>query len=281
MKKVETHVHTDYSMCSAQSAKKVVDTAVKKGIDTLFIKDHGTVKGALEAKKYQEKYGLPVVIEIGIEPRTEFGEIGIDCLENYEGEILEELGDKGKFKFEDISRYVQEFRKTNSRLLTCLHHPFNFSFGNKRGGFDFRIVRGVEYATGKEPVNPLFNSLEELAKFFDYVELNANNLNAKEGEYAIRFANEFGLPGVLSSDAHFPWMIGRNFSFYYGDNARDSIKEGKIIIPKNPNQIRYFESRVNRTLSGFIRPVRKMFSELFSEENLRFLGESSFKTYLS
>ncbi len=77
---VDVHTHTMYSGFSKYSylsfpdsvttPKKSVRVAQKKGLDLLCITDHNTIKGALEAKKYDRE-----MIVIGEEILSEDGEI--------------------------------------------------------------------------------------------------------------------------------------------------------------------------------------------------------------
>lgn len=69
------HIHTNHSFDSIQSAESIVNWCNKNGVDVVFITDHNTIAGALEAKKYAEKNSLPVNVIIGSELATDVGDI--------------------------------------------------------------------------------------------------------------------------------------------------------------------------------------------------------------
>ncbi len=71
--KADLHIHTSYSYDSTASPKKMVDAALRKGINCMAITDHNEVKGSLEAAEYaQEK---PILIIPGIEIKSREGDI--------------------------------------------------------------------------------------------------------------------------------------------------------------------------------------------------------------
>ena len=49
----DLHIHSKYSYDGILEPKDIVKIAIKKGLDGIAITDHNTVKGALEAKKYE------------------------------------------------------------------------------------------------------------------------------------------------------------------------------------------------------------------------------------
>lgn len=63
--------------------RRILKIAKAKGLDTVAITDHNTIRGALEAKKYEDENGILVII--GSEIRTDIGDlIGL----NLEREII-------------------------------------------------------------------------------------------------------------------------------------------------------------------------------------------------
>lgn len=71
--KCDLHCHTLYSFDSWVKPEKMIEAAIKKGIDCLAITDHNEIKGALEAIEYAK--GKPILIIPGIEVKTKEGDI--------------------------------------------------------------------------------------------------------------------------------------------------------------------------------------------------------------
>ena len=60
------HLHSKYSFDCLTAPQKLVDLAIKNGIDILCITDHDTLKGAQEAHSYaQKQYGNAIKVVIG------------------------------------------------------------------------------------------------------------------------------------------------------------------------------------------------------------------------
>ena len=70
--KYDLHIHSKYSYDGFLEPKDIVKIAIKRGLNGIAVTDHNTVKGALEAKKY-ETDDLKVIV--GSEIKTERGEI--------------------------------------------------------------------------------------------------------------------------------------------------------------------------------------------------------------
>ena len=71
--KTDLHIHTSYSYDSTASPKKMVDAALRKGINCMAITDHNEVKGSLEAAEYAKE--RPILIIPGIEIKSREGDI--------------------------------------------------------------------------------------------------------------------------------------------------------------------------------------------------------------
>jgi predicted metal-dependent phosphoesterase TrpH len=67
------HIHTKYSYDSWMEPKTIVAYAKKKGLNVIALTDHGTIKGALYAKKVEKKYNVQIVV--GAEIATDIGDI--------------------------------------------------------------------------------------------------------------------------------------------------------------------------------------------------------------
>lgn len=71
--KGDFHIHSKYSLDSLMDPKRILKVAKSKGFDTVAITDHNTIRGALEAKKFEDDVGIQVII--GSEIRTDIGDL--------------------------------------------------------------------------------------------------------------------------------------------------------------------------------------------------------------
>lgn len=94
------HIHTKYSFDSFLCPKKIIKLAWKNRVDFVFIVDHNTIRGALEAKKYAEVNNIPVNVIVCEEVETNVGDIiGIFLkqdikIRNYK-EVIKEIKRQG------------------------------------------------------------------------------------------------------------------------------------------------------------------------------------------
>ena len=51
----DLHIHSKYSFDSIMSPKRIVKVAQDNGLDCIAITDHDSIKGGLEAKKYENE----------------------------------------------------------------------------------------------------------------------------------------------------------------------------------------------------------------------------------
>jgi len=92
------HIHTKYSFDSLMHPKKILRICKQLGADVVYITDHNTIRGSLEAKKYEKEIGIKVIP--GIEIKTQYGDvIGVDLTEeiltrDFE-EVLDEIKSQG------------------------------------------------------------------------------------------------------------------------------------------------------------------------------------------
>ena len=71
--KCDLHCHTGYSYDSIAKPEKMVEAALRKGINCLAITDHGEVEGARKAIEYAKD--RPILIIPGIEIKSKEGDI--------------------------------------------------------------------------------------------------------------------------------------------------------------------------------------------------------------
>ncbi len=105
--KYDLHTHSKYSLDGVIDPEKLIKTGIKKGLDGIAITDHDTIKGGLEAKKY-EKDDFMVIV--GSEIKTERGEII--------GLFLEE-----EIKSKDVPGVVAEIKEQKG--ISIIPHPFD------------------------------------------------------------------------------------------------------------------------------------------------------------
>lgn len=105
--KYDMHIHSKYSSDGILDVKEIVKIAIKRGLNGIAVTDHNTIKGGLEAKKY-ENDSLKVII--GSEIMTEKGEvIGLFLSEEIRPGI-----------FQDV---INDIRDQNGIII--IPHPFD------------------------------------------------------------------------------------------------------------------------------------------------------------
>ena len=70
--KYDFHTHTKYSCDGYIEPKMLVKVAVKAGLSGIAVTDHNTVKGGLDAKKYENN---EIEVIVGSEILTDRGEV--------------------------------------------------------------------------------------------------------------------------------------------------------------------------------------------------------------
>jgi len=105
--KYDLHIHSKYSSDGILDVREIVKIAIKRGLDGIAVTDHNTIKGGIEAKKY-ENDSLKVII--GPEIMTEKGEvIGLFLSEEIKSAI-----------FQDV---INDIRDQNGIII--IPHPFD------------------------------------------------------------------------------------------------------------------------------------------------------------
>ena len=129
------HIHSKYSSDSLMSPEKIIRVAQQRGFNCIAITDHNSIKGAVEAKQYENK---KMKILIGEEIITNLGElIGVNIKKEIQekeffkalDEIKEQGGIsilphpyKGHKDVEKIAKHVDIIEAYNSRLTKKLNN---------------------------------------------------------------------------------------------------------------------------------------------------------------
>lgn len=171
--KYDFHTHSKYSADGYVKPIDLVRVAAKRGLSGIAVTDHNTIKGALEAKKYENN---EIQVIIGSEVLTNLGEV------------------IGLFLTDEIVSYdfyevVEEIKSQNG--VVVLPHPFD---GIRSTSLhpDSSLAK---YVDNVEVFNSrcVRNSYNDLAR--EYAE--KNHLNIIAGSDA-HFENEVGNAGVLT-----------------------------------------------------------------------------------
>ena len=105
--KYDLHIHSKYSSDGILEPEKIIKMAIKRGLNGIAITDHNTIKGGLEAKKYETE---DFKVIVGTEISTGKGELI--------GLFLEE-----EVKSKDVSDVVLEIKERNG--IVIIPHPFD------------------------------------------------------------------------------------------------------------------------------------------------------------
>lgn len=189
MKRAEIHVHSTYSD-GKDPVKKLVEQAVRLGLDAISITDHDTIQGSLSAMDYVRDENLSIEIIPGMEISTADGHLLALFIER---EI-----DKGM----PMDETIEEVKKAGG--VAVISHPFQIF---RKGAIKFNLLKisdGVE----------VFNARYVLGMF--------NKISEK-------LAKKYGKAITAGSDAHSSNEIGYGITLYQKDLKMD-ILEGKTTI---------------------------------------------------
>ncbi|MGC9310364.1 MAG: PHP-associated domain-containing protein [Candidatus Aenigmatarchaeota archaeon] len=185
------HLHTKYSHDSLTEPRELLKVSRKLKFDVLGITDHNTTKGALEAKRIAKREFPEILVLVGQEVKTDYGDI-----------IVFGTGEDMPFRlFELVERARSE------GLFVLLPHPFD------------RLRKSS--AVG---MNLDAKGLEKLAKKLDAVEVfNSRCLLDGPNKTAQDFAERHGLSEVAGSDAHDLEYFGRTYNILDCEKKEASV----------------------------------------------------------
>ncbi len=167
--RAEFHCHTAYSPDSAVKLKDLLETCQRKDIQRLAITDHNTMRGALRAKELD-----PERVVLAEEILTT------------EGEIL------GYFMSEEIPAGLEPMavveRLKKQGAFISIAHPFD-------------PYRGANWKP--ETLRTLMAHVDALEVF------NARCVKKQFNDDAFAYAQQYGKPGTVGSDAHSLMEVGR------------------------------------------------------------------------
>jgi predicted metal-dependent phosphoesterase TrpH len=193
----DLHVHTSASFDSLASPESQVRAAASRGLTHLAITDHDTIEGALAARDYVEREGMPVTILVGQEVKTSSGDLI--------AVFLTKAIESGLAPADAIAAVRAQGG------LVGIPHPFDRFRGSLLA--DRSDNQGGEATPGDADPGPL-----ALAPLIDWVEAHNARIMVGDGnERAAAFARDNGLPGVAVSDAHSTLEVGVAYVALDGD----------------------------------------------------------------
>jgi len=170
--KYDLHSHSKYSSDGILDPQKMVKVAKKRGLNGIAVTDHNTIKGGLEAKKY-ETNDFKVIV--GCEVMTTRGEII--------GLFLSE-----EIKSNDFHEVIEEIKGQNG--IVVVPHPFDkmrsSSFHIEKE--DIKHINNIEILNSR-CINEKYNHAAEMFA-------RSNRLGVTGGSDA-HFANEIGHAGII------------------------------------------------------------------------------------
>lgn len=171
--KYDLHIHSKYSSDGVLEPQKIVKIAMKRGLNGIAITDHNTIKGGLEAKKYESE---EFTVIVGSEIATEKGEII--------GLFLSE-----EVKSRDVQDAISEIKEQGGFVV--LPHPFDELRHSAfhPTGEDVKFIDGVEGFNSR----CVFQNYNKRAVEFAI----KHNLTITSGSDA-HFMNEIGNGGIIT-----------------------------------------------------------------------------------
>lgn len=172
----DLHTHTKYSpKCGFMSPEQLVNGAISCGLNGIAVTDHNTIKGALEARKFENE-GFKVII--GCEVTTNAGEIM--------GLFLDQ-----EIESNDPVEVIHEIHKQGG--IAIIPHPFD----------EFRSSRFID-------IEQIVHLVDGLEVFNSRCIKKKSNDIARQ--YVADSNRKLPLSLVGGSDAHFVNEVGNAFT---------------------------------------------------------------------
>lgn len=192
--KADLHIHSSFSYDGFAKPELIVKTAAKIGIDVVAITDHDRIDGALQAQKFEKKYGVDVIV-------------GEEILSN-EGEVLGLYLKEEVKSGQTLKETIQAIRRQGG--LVIIPHPFSW----------FPLTRP---SVG---LKRLYNLVKDKNLFPDGIEILNSMLQGRLSLKRNKRVNEkvFNLAPVAGSDAHIEKHIGMSVTLFPGKTKEDLKK---------------------------------------------------------
>jgi predicted metal-dependent phosphoesterase TrpH len=165
----DLHIHSKYSFDSTMDPSKILKKCKKLGFDVVSITDHDSLKGSMEAKKYEKDINIKVIV--GEEIKTDLGDIiGLNLNDEIKTrqfiEVIEEIKEQG-----GISVFPHPFRghKNNEYIASKIDiiEVFNArsSFEENRKSFELVCELKKPYLAGSDA--HLYTEIGNSIMYFD------------------------------------------------------------------------------------------------------------------
>lgn len=172
--RADFHIHSKYSYDSIMEPLKIMKICRKLGFDVISITDHNTIKGSINAKKYEKKIGVKVFI--GEEVKTDLGDIiGLNLNEEIKSrsffEVIEEIKDQG-----GISIFPHPFRGHKDIEMISDKVDLIEAFNSRSNIYENQKSLDLALKFNKPPVagsdahvySEIGNSIMDFNKIFDH-----------------------------------------------------------------------------------------------------------------
>lgn len=184
MGKADLHIHTTFSDGSS-SVQEVIKKAISLKLDTIAITDHNEIEGAIKAKEFVQKWGLPLDMIIGEEITTSDGHVvGLFLKERIRPLLTAEAT-------------VDEIHRQGG--LAVAVHPFSMWLKLFKCGGVGRLVENLQ-----------FDAIESI---------NGSPLEGFSNTYTKAFNRKIKLSAVAGSDAHTAEAIGQGYTVFPGNGS--------------------------------------------------------------
>ena len=180
--KIDLHCHSSYSYDASSSPEKIVEWAIKTGLNGVAITDHENTNGWKEMIEIGEKFNFLVVL--GEEMKTSKGDVlGLFLKEKIDG-------------YKKNPRWAMEEIKKQGGLV-IIPHPFHDSESFRDDISKYLdLVDGIEVFNGRKP-------------------------GTSADKKAMEFAKKYNLGMTAGSDSHYYKGIGYAYTEFSGNTAEE------------------------------------------------------------